>query len=486
MTPPSTWRPLPLPGPHPPLLTSTHFASSSYTIHITDLAHFWTESLDRRSIILRALKEDASIDPSDGEENMASFLKCLRSAFCPSEPMHHLTSLSLSPSGNGPAEDDGLVLTVTCELPKELSSTPLTWHMHLAKQPPEATARELVVPLIESHRAQSEKVDGLVEIIRQKDALLSKVLDKLEATGTPLEQVFALGARKRVSREQAEARVKGLAPFNRSAWEAAVGDGESEDVEALVRGVFEGGMEYTPSAEASRFSEGLGGWWRDAVSSSALRDDRESTVGKRTAPPSVGDSQVKSSPVKQRPPPGDATASETGSEDEEAPRQPGRRLGAIGGAKPRTKVPPPPEDEATASESDEKEPPAKSELPHREAPSPAGSATTTEDEPPARSSPAKRGGLGRIGGVARPRQVSEDAEEAGGDATTSEDEAPARPSPAKKGGLGRIGGVARPRREASEVEDEGDDQGVKEKEEREEKKPERKVISRPVKKKRKF
>lgn len=447
MSPPATWRPLPLPGPHPPLLTSTRFASNSYTIHVTDLAHLWTESLDRRPIILRALKEDASIDPSDGEENMASFLKCLRSAFDPSEPMHRLTSLSLSPSSDGPAGDDGLVATVTCELPKELSSTPLTWHMYLRKQPAEATARELVIPLVESQREQRERMEGLVEVVRQKDALVSKMLDKLEATGTALEHVFtALGTRKRVSREQAEARVKGLAPFDRAAWEASSGHGGGEDVDALVQGVFGKGVEYTPSAEAGRYAEGLGNWWRDmgSVSSGPREaDDRESTVGKRTAPSSSRESQARSSPLRSRPPPGYATASETGSEDEDkAPKQPARRLGTIGGAKPRPKGPPPDEEE-TASESDEPKahsasPPRKSELPHREAPSPAGSATASEDEEPARPPPVRRGGLGRIGGVARPREVSEDGE-------------------------------------GSEV-----------KEERGEKKPERKVLARPVKKKRKF
>lgn len=468
---PATWRPLPLPRtglPH--LLTSTRFASSSYTIHVTDLAHLWTESLDRRPIILRALKEDASIDPSDGEENMASFLKCLRAAFDPSDAMHRLTTVSLSPSdGEGPAGRDGLILTATCELPKELSSKPLTWHMYLRKQSPEATATELVLPLAESHLAQRSRVEALAEVIRQKDALVSKMLDKLEATGTPLEHVFTvLGTRRKVSREQAEARVKGLAPFDLKTWEAGSGGGRQGGVDGVVEGVFGSGLEYTTSEEAGRYAEGLGSWWRDvgSVESGPREDDRESTVGKRTAPSSSSSESQGKSPQRSkesRTREDDVTASETGSEDEAPKPPPTRRLGAIGGTRPKPKTQaPPPDDEPTASESDggtggpaeegdapERPPPKSPEpLPVRgQARSPPGSATASEDEAPARASSAKRGrgGIGRIGGVRQRRGATEDAEGSEG----------------------------------------GNGPGAKE-DVKEEAKPERKVIARPVKKKRKF
>lgn len=471
---PATWRPLPLPRttlPH--LLTSTHFASSSYTIHMTDLANLWTESLDRRPIILRALKEDASIDPSDGEENMASFLKCLRAAFDPSDSIHRLTTVSLSTSdGDGPAGRDGLVLTATCELPKELSSKPLTWHMYLRKQSPEATATELVLPLAESHLAQRSRIEALAEIIRQKDALASKMLDKFEATGTPLEHVFtALGTRRKVSREQAEARVKGLAPFDLAAWEAGYCGVEEGGVDGVVEGVFGKGLEYKTSEEAGRYAEGLGNWWRDmgSVGSGPREDDRESTVGKRSAPSSLRESQGKSPP---RQSPGgskdreaEATASETGSEDEAPKPKPARRLGAIGGAKPKPKPKPepkaqapPPDDEATASESDGD---AGGPLADRNVP-----------EPSLPKSP-------------EPLPVREQARSPPGSATAFEDEEPARPSPAKRGrgGLGKIGGAVRPRKETSESAEGSEEAKEKVKEEV---KPERKVIARPVKKKRKF
>ncbi|KAL2104534.1 hypothetical protein VUR80DRAFT_10380 [Thermomyces stellatus] len=388
---------------------------------------------------------------------MASFLRCLRAAFDPEEQMHHLTSVSLSPS---PGDEDDLVLTVTCELPKELSSAPLTWRMYLRRQPAEATAREFVIPLVESQRVQRERTEGLVEIIRQKDALISKMLDKLEVTGTGLEHVFAVvGTRKKVSREQAESRVKGLAPFDRAAWEASPsGDGASRDMDALVRGVFGAGVEYTPSAEAGHYAEGLGSWWKDVgsvLSGPKVADDRESTIGRRTAPLSSGGSQVKSSPqrspAKLKEPPDDATASGTASEDE-APKKPARRIGAIGGARPSPKAPPPPDDEETASESGESKGPSSGDerafprestpLPVRER-SPTGSATASEDEAPSRPSPAKRG----------------------------------------RGGLGKIGGVMRPRREVSE---EGEGSEEEKGPAKEEVKPERKVLARPVKKKRKF
>lgn len=474
---PATWRPLPIPRtalPH--LLTSTRFASSSYTIHVTDLANLWTESLDRRPIILRALKGDASIDPSDGEENMTSFLKCLRAAFDPSDSMHRLTTVSLSPSdGEGPAGRDGLVLTATCELPKELSSKPLTWQMYLRKQSPEATATELVLPLAESHLAQRSRVEALAEIIRQKDALVSKMLDKFEATGTPLEHVFtALGTRRKVSREQAEARVKGLAPFDLEAWEAENAGAKEGGVDEVVEGVFGKGLEYKTSEEAGRYAEGLGNWWRDmgSVGTGLREDDRESTVGKRTEPSSSRESQGKSLPRQSsgelKSKEDDATASETGSEDEAPKPKPARRLGAIGGARPKPKPArqtqaPLPDDEATVSESD------------------GGAGDSAADGEAPEPSPPKS---------PEPLPVREQPRSPPGSATASEDDAPARPSPAKRGrgGLGKIGGAVRPRKETSESAEgsEGGDGGGAKGEVKEEAKPERKVIARPVKKKRKF
>ncbi|SPO02555.1 uncharacterized protein DNG_05228 [Cephalotrichum gorgonifer] len=481
-----------------PLLSSTRFSSSSYAIHITDLAHVWSESLDRRPIILRALKEDTSIDPSDGEENMTSFLKCLSAAFDPSDPMHRLTSISLSQSdAENTTGKDGLLVTVTCELPKELSSTPLTWRMYLKKQAPQVTATELVLPLLEGRRAQEERIEALVDVIRQKDALVSKMLDKLEASGTALEHVFpSLGVRgkgaaerRKVTRQQAEARLKGLAPFDMAAWEASVADSaRREDVPTLVRSAFGGGLEYAHTSETDQYGEGLGGWWRDVVDVSSVphdddADERESTLGKKSAPPSSKDESqdFKSPPAKARRPEPEAAPSETGSEDEdededEAPKPPPvRRIGAIGGARsrppPKAPVPPPDDDEATASESDAAGagsptrdaptrdlPPRRAEpLALRDAPrgSPPGSATASEDEAPARPSPAKRGrgvGLGRIGGVGRPREVSR-----------SEDREDSIGSGSGGGGAGGDGGG-----------------------EEKVKPVERKVLARPVKKKRKF
>src|SRR5690606_6627857 len=128
--------------------------------------------------------------------------------------------------------------------------------------------------------------------------------------------------------------------------------------------------------------------------------------------------------------------------------------------KPKTKAhDPAPDDEATASESGD------------DAGGPAAGRDAPKPSPP--KSP-------------RPLPAREQAHSPPGSATASEDEAvPARPLPAKRGrgGIGKIGGAVRTRDEAAESVEgsEGGGGGVMKEEAKEEAKPERKVIPRPVK-----
>ncbi|CAI4218471.1 unnamed protein product [Parascedosporium putredinis] len=375
-------------GGLPALLASARFSTASYALHITDLAHIWSESLDRRAIILRALKEDASIDPSDGEDNMTSFLKCLRAAFDPDDPMHSRTRLAVEAGGGsgatGAAADD-LLVTATCELPRELSEKPLVWRMYLKMQPASTTTAEL-------------------------DSVINKVLDKLEATGTSLEHVFTvLSSKRRVTREQAEARIKGLATFDWDAWNANVAEDSRQspdgEVPELLRRVFDrGGLEYTQRNDSKTYAEGLGDWWHrmtgtagillpgddggddDDIGAQDASEPESTTIGKGSAPPPN---------VSHLPPAGPSLL-----------YRPSTRTGNNRAARETAARPASASGSATRS------------------PTPEEGGDAEAKSPPAKSSPARpRGaGLGRIGGIggiggakASPRQPSEEDEEDGFD-----------------------------------------------------------------------
>jgi hypothetical protein len=256
-----SWRLLPADAPGiPKLLVSASFAADSYSVHVTDLANIWVETMERRPIIGRGMAEDTSIDPSDGPDQIRKMLGLLRASFDTSDPEHHNTSLTLEKGSDG----DSLVLRITCLLPKPLK--PLKWPMHLKKCRQSAVATQLVLPLIQAHDARVRQINHLIGLLREKDHVIARVIDKLEATGTGLEHIFnALSGKRKVTRALAEEKIKGLAPFAEA--EFRKNDAElrsvtqSADVSALLEAAFGApGLQYTSELDLDA-SAILDDWW---------------------------------------------------------------------------------------------------------------------------------------------------------------------------------------------------------------------------------
>ncbi|ROT39477.1 XLF-domain-containing protein [Sodiomyces alkalinus F11] len=438
-TPPS-WRPLAVPAPHgvPALLVSTAFATDSYTIRVTDMANLWAEVMDRRAIYRRSLDEDTTIDPTDSPQNMQAFLSRIRSAFDPSHEDHADSRLTLSvdpPSGRG--GDHVLVLNMTCELP---GLDPLRWPMVLHRCPPSQLATELVLPLIQANLTRTQQVNSLLDIIHQKDAVLARLLDKLEATGTRLEHIFpALSAKQRVSRSTAEQKVRGLAPFKREVWDdqQAARDELPKDVPSLTEAVFgETGLAYHSGMDVCD-SPALDNWWTKLGSASSIpiigpRRGNSQTQNKtlplqsRTADDADEDDDVFETQATPPPRPSarqhaedqrkangddESTLDEDGSpspppaEPSDAGKgkhRPPSRLGAIGKKKRPSPTPPrPPRPSTPGGDGSETESQTESDLDEE----PRGSGSTRDRPAPpsslAGTTPKKRGGLGRIGGTKR-------------------------------------------------------------------------------------
>ncbi|KAI2465298.1 XLF-domain-containing protein [Annulohypoxylon bovei var. microspora] len=258
-----TWHPLPI-FPHlPALMISPRFASSSYTLYITDLASIWVESLDRRGILLRSLQENTSIDLSDGDPNQWTvFLSKLNTAFDPTLPDHHSTSLGISGLSSDTNDRGSFALDVTCVLPKPLK--PLKWPIYLTKCPPVSTASELVLPLIQANHIRALEIQDLITRLKDKDAVITKLVDKLEANQIGLEHVFnSLSGKRRPSRALAEDKVKGLAPFNEADWKSRIAANQQlpQDVPSLIHKVFaETGLHQGVDTEISP-SDQLNDWW---------------------------------------------------------------------------------------------------------------------------------------------------------------------------------------------------------------------------------
>ncbi|KAK2058263.1 XLF-domain-containing protein [Colletotrichum caudatum] len=478
MTTPPVWRQLPVSSSTglPYLLVSTSFSTTSYTIHLTDLANIWVESLDRKAIYKRSLNESTSIDPTDSDSNMRAFLSKISSVFDPSHQDHAEASLSLSTIPSKEAGAGGLTLTIVCKLE---NTKPLAWPMYLQKCPQSQLASELVVPLAQARNTGRRQVDSLKGIIRQKDAIITKLLDKLEATGTRLENVFnVLSAKQKPTRKMAEDKVKGLAPFRSEDWMSQLDGEHQEDMPSLFQSVFGAdGLEYRRNPHVHDTAS-LDDWWMrlqpssipivDATSSSRLNqsDMSSSNPGQLeskgvevAAEDDDDDFQVQSTPphlmaTRKRsvhPPPAENDDDATKDGDtqpipdsvqvpplENNGRPP--RLGTIGKRhQPMpTRTSPPPQ--ALESEGSETE---------TESDEDATASLAEASSPPQRAGPISgtkdpKRGLSTIGDEARGSKALDSPRKGVLGCTGGQSARSKSPEPPKRTGLGRIGGGARP------------------------------------------
>ena len=252
------WTPLRLSpsaaGHLPPLLISQLFRPSSYTVQLTDLTCIWSEFLDRRGIIRRSCEQNTSIDPSDGDQ-MQIFLDKVKSGLAGEQD----TTLALTISADRPS----LVLNITVKLPGGLD--PLEWPIQLVAAPQSLMTSQFTIPLLIAQHAKVQDIESLAEVVKEKDHVIQKLLDKLEGQGTELGEIFPQAAGRvgrKVDRKQAEERVKGLRQFNMDVWRKSRDHEISRDVAGLIGDVFGGnhaetsGVEIgTPAAEESE------NWW---------------------------------------------------------------------------------------------------------------------------------------------------------------------------------------------------------------------------------
>lgn len=200
-------------GTNAPLLIKYSFTATSYSIYLTDLSQIWSESLDRGQIIRRALDAETSIDPSEGTDQLNLLLQKIEGAFAG----QHESKLVLSWSGNG----KDLLLAISASLPAPLR--PLEWRSYLFPAPPALVTTELLLPCLHQLVLIVGETRSLLESLKEKDHVISKLVDKLQSTGIELSAVFPGAAGLRSiknanSREVAARMVKGLGEFDKSKW----------------------------------------------------------------------------------------------------------------------------------------------------------------------------------------------------------------------------------------------------------------------------
>ncbi|KAI1314262.1 XLF-domain-containing protein [Xylaria venustula] len=463
---PSKWYPLPRFPTLPALLVSARFGESSYTLHVTDLANVWTETLDRRGILLRSLQENTSIDLVDaGSEQWAVFLSKLVAAFDPASPDHGRASVGIA-KGEGPhaKSRDGLTLRITCELPHPLD--PLRWPVHLVKCQPTSLASEFMLPLIKEHYVKSREAEDLMNQLKEKDAIITKLLDKLSTMHAPLEQVFnSLSAKHAITRTAAEERIKGLAPFEEAKWRSQRRVETPQDALGLLHSVFGGsGLSHATATDLG-VSDTLNDWWTKLGSEFYTASELEVNTSREEQKEKASDStassedvdedfQVQVTPTRRllrSPNSGTSTrhketrkvADSDGSDASDVHPTPSRNKSRSGLDKP-------------ANTRTTTEAPVIGQSPRNVHPDEDDTASETEDEEQPETSQHSRQPRARLGTIGKPKQRPQEKEPAaaaklsaeghdGFDLDSDSSPRPQRhptksPTTPRKGALGRIGG----------------------------------------------
>ena len=232
------WKPLNLNGSGKVIscpLVKHEFGPTSYVIHLTDLTHLWTESLDRRQIIRRALDLNTSIDPSEDGSQMRVFLDHIQHALEGASG----TAVSLLEEDRS----DRLSLNVSVALPSPLA--PLEWPIVLLQASQDLLTSQLMLPCLGQILSFRAQVDSLLHHLRDKDGVIRKLTDRIQSDGTDLSKVFPGSASIRSgsrlkAREAVFKSVKGMANFDELEWRerfAANNDIPSSPQE-LIRSVF--------------------------------------------------------------------------------------------------------------------------------------------------------------------------------------------------------------------------------------------------------
>ncbi|KAK3059873.1 hypothetical protein LTS18_009869, partial [Coniosporium uncinatum] len=117
-----------------------------------------------------------------------------------------------------------LVLRILSPLPAPLGS--LEWPIYLRLQSEDSLKTDVVTPLLRAVYSQSQQIKELVVHLNEKDHVISKLLDKLDSSGTDISAVFPGVTGNRISRrptdrEHAARHVKGLGIFDETRWKDA-------------------------------------------------------------------------------------------------------------------------------------------------------------------------------------------------------------------------------------------------------------------------
>ena len=213
----SSWKPLNLSFSDPllPLLLVKYdFGPSKYTVILTDLTYVWSETLDRKQIVKRALNVDTSIDPSESPDQLHLLLRNIQKPLDGDEGAR----LSLGKRQNS----EQLNVQTTTKLPAPLK--PLQWPFYLVPASQNLLTTELLLPCLSQQYVARAQIKSLLQQLKDKDHVINKLIERMQLDGSDFSKVFpgAVGSKgetKLSVHESTRKSVKGLGGFDQEHWQ---------------------------------------------------------------------------------------------------------------------------------------------------------------------------------------------------------------------------------------------------------------------------
>lgn len=232
----------------PPLLYRFIYTTQSYEFFLTDLTHIWYEDLQYKHILQKAEDLGTSIDPSEDANQYDVFMRKIQDALDGAKN----TSVTIA-SGS---MSDSIVVTTSTKLPAGLN--PLKWTFTLSKEAPSAVTRHLLLPLLKSERDHEQREQSLLEHIREKDNVLSKIFDKVDPSQLTSMFPGTVGVRHTKPKTSDLIRhIKGATRFDEKEWKRSPAD-EGNLANGLAESVYaHGGF---TSVDSTRTRNGT--WWK--------------------------------------------------------------------------------------------------------------------------------------------------------------------------------------------------------------------------------
>lgn len=208
------WQELQVPSRRqcPKLFYSLNIEDESLTLLMTDLISVWEKSLDKYDIIGESARQRTSIDPSVSSDQFEVLLTKIAKSLKDGENV-------LSKPGD--QDSQALLLKTKIDLPKPLK--PLEWTFKLVPRDASEMAERILRPSLHEVAVSQEKIKSLLRTIKDKDHIISRLLERIGSSSIDLSLVFPgiTGLARRgaqVTVSDAKKHVPGMASFDEKSW----------------------------------------------------------------------------------------------------------------------------------------------------------------------------------------------------------------------------------------------------------------------------